>query len=170
VAKLERLRAVGLPAELFRDLPHKVLSLYRQRLMVEEPFELRRHPQPLRLTLLAVFCVLRSQELTDTLVDVLLQLVHRISSKAERRAEHELLDDFKRVSGKQGVLFRLADASLAQPDGLRCAKSCIRLRPKRPSTTWSKSGGRRDQPIVAISMGDSQFPIVSTIDGWCRAC
>lgn len=117
VAKLERLRAVGLPADLFRDIPHKVLSLYRQRLLVEEPFELRRHPQPLRLTLLAVFCVLRSQELTDTLVDVLLQLIHRISSKAERRVEQELLEDFKRVGGKQHLLFRLADASLAKPDG-----------------------------------------------------
>lgn len=117
VAKLERLRAVGVPADLFRDIPHKVLALYHQRLMVEEPFELRRHPQPLRLTLLAVFCVLRSQELTDTLVDVLLQLIHRISSKAERRVEQELLDDFKRVGGKQHLLFRLADASLATPDG-----------------------------------------------------
>jgi TnpA family transposase len=118
VVKLERLRAVGVPADLFRQIPHKVVALYRQRLMVEEPFELRRHPQPLRLTLLAAFCVLRSQELTDTLVDVLLQLVHRIGSKAERRVEHELLEDLKRVSGKHSLLFRLADASLARPDGL----------------------------------------------------
>jgi TnpA family transposase len=117
VTKLERLRAVGVPAALFREVPHKVLALYRQRLMVEEPFELRRHPPPLRLTLLAVFCVLRSQELTDTLVDVLLQLIHRISSKAERRVDQELLDDFKRVGGKQYLLFRLADASLTEPDG-----------------------------------------------------
>jgi TnpA family transposase len=118
VAKLERLRAVGVSVELFRDVSHKLLLLYYRRLMVEEPFELRRHPQPLRLTFLAVFCVVRSQELTDTLVDVLLQLIHRISSKAERRVEQELLDDFKRVGGKQHLLFRLADASLAQPDGL----------------------------------------------------
>lgn len=118
VAKLERLRAVGVPTDLFRQIPQKVVALYRQRLMVEEPFELRRHPQPLRLTLLAAFCTLRSQELTDTLVDVLLQLVHRIGSKAERRVEQELLEDFKRVGGKHSLLFRLADASLAQPDGL----------------------------------------------------
>jgi hypothetical protein len=118
VAKLERLRALALPDDLFRQVPHKVLRLYRQRVMVEEPFELRRHPTPVRLTLLAAFCTLRSQELTDNLVDVLLQVVHRISRKAERRVEHELLDDLKRVNGKHGLLFRLADASLAQPDGV----------------------------------------------------
>jgi TnpA family transposase len=118
VTKLERLRALELPADLFRQVPHKVLQLYWQRVMVEEPFELRRHPTPVRLTLLAAFCTLRSQELTDNLVDVLLQVVHRIGRKAERRVEHELLDDLKRVNGKHGLLFRLADASLAQPDGV----------------------------------------------------
>jgi hypothetical protein len=46
VAKLDRLRAVGVPGDLFRQIPHKVLALYRQRLMVEEPFELRRQSLP----------------------------------------------------------------------------------------------------------------------------
>jgi hypothetical protein len=91
VTKLERLRVIGVPPDLFRQIPHKVLTLYRQRLMVEEPFELRRHPHPLRLTLLAAFCVLRSQELTDTLVDVLLQLGHPVATDtaAELRTEEK---------------------------------------------------------------------------------
>ena len=32
--------------------------------------------------------------------------------------ERELLDDLKRVSGKQNLLFELADATLNQPDGI----------------------------------------------------
>ena len=51
----------------------------------EAPYELRRHLEPLRLTLLAAFCHSRSRELTDTLVDLLLDLIHRIGAKAERK-------------------------------------------------------------------------------------
>ena len=50
---------------------------------------------------------------TDGLVDLLLHLVHRIGARAERRVERELLADFKRVTGKHGLLFTLAEAALA---------------------------------------------------------
>jgi hypothetical protein len=67
----EQLRALELPTELFAGVPRKVLHVYRQRAVVEEPYELRRHPVSLRLTLLAAFGVLRMQEITDSLVDLL---------------------------------------------------------------------------------------------------
>jgi hypothetical protein len=35
------------------------------------------------------------QELTDTLVELLISLIHRIGAKAERKVEKELLDDLK---------------------------------------------------------------------------
>jgi Tn3 transposase DDE domain/Domain of unknown function (DUF4158) len=118
ITKLERLRALSLPEDLFTRVPPKVLRAYRQRAVVEETYELRRHPTPVRLTLLAVFCWLRSRELTDTLVDVLLQLVHYIGAKAERKVEHQLLDELRHVTGKTGLLLRIAEASVDNPDGL----------------------------------------------------
>jgi hypothetical protein len=118
IAKLERIRAVGLPPDLFGGVSARVLRAYRRRVAVEEPHELRRHPAPLRMTLLAAYCQLRGRELTDNLVDLLIQTVHRIGAKAERRVEHELLEDLKRVAGKSGLLFRLAEAALARPEDL----------------------------------------------------
>jgi len=118
IAKLERVRALQLPAELFEDLSPHVLRAYCQRVAVEEPYELRRHPTPLRMSLLAAFCQLRGRELADQLVDLLIELIHRIGAKAERRVEQELLEDLKRVSGKTGMLFRLADATLMHPEGI----------------------------------------------------
>ena len=59
VAKLERLRAIGLPTDLFVDIPLPILRTYQQRVSAEQPHELRRHPQALHLTLLAAFCYLR---------------------------------------------------------------------------------------------------------------
>jgi len=118
IIKLAQVRALELPADLFDAVSPSVLHTYRQRVAVEAPYELRRHPVPLRMTLLAAFCYLRSRELTDALVDLLIELVHRIGAKAERKVEKELLEDLKRVSGKTGMLFRLAEAALHHPDGL----------------------------------------------------
>jgi hypothetical protein len=81
------------------------------------PNELRAHAPALRATLVASLCWLREREVTDSLVDLLIQVIHKINVRAEKRVEKELLDDFKRVTGKVGVLFDIAEASVEQPDG-----------------------------------------------------
>ncbi|NOR67022.1 MAG: Tn3 family transposase [Woeseiaceae bacterium] len=118
IDKLNRLRTLDLPPGLFADISAKVLHAYQQRAAIEEPYELRRHPPTLRITLLAVFCRRRMETLTDTLVELLINLIQRIGARAERKVEKELLEDFKRVSGKTGLLFQLAEASLEQPEGV----------------------------------------------------
>ncbi len=115
--KLQQLRQLNLPSDLFQGIPPKILEIYKQRVAVEPPRELRRHPDHRRYTLLSAFCWLRSSEITDNLVELLIQMVHRIGARAERRVERELLDDFKKVSGKTGLLFQLAEAALSQPEG-----------------------------------------------------
>ena len=70
----------------------------------------------MRLTLLAALCWVRSAEITDALVDLLIALVHKIDARAEQRVERELLADLRRVRGKDGLLFRLAEAAIEHPD------------------------------------------------------
>src|SRR5207247_2145425 len=53
---------------------------------------------------------------TDALFILLIQLVHRIGKRAERRVEAAYLDDLKRVAGKARILYRIADAALEHPD------------------------------------------------------
>jgi TnpA family transposase len=118
LAKLVLVRQLGLPADLFGPTRSHEVERYNQRVVVEAPYELRRHAEPLRLTALAAFAHLRGRSLTDGLVDLLIETIQRIAAHAERKVERELLDDLKRVTGKQNILFELADASLAQPDGV----------------------------------------------------
>ena len=118
LAKLELVRRIGLPVDLFDQvLPHEV-ERYRRRVAVEAPYELRRHPEAARLTWLAAFVHLRRRELTDSLVDLLTETIHHIGARAERRVDRELLDDLKRVTGKHNLLFELAGAALDQPEGI----------------------------------------------------
>lgn len=118
VDKLQLLRQLELPPELFSQISSKVLQIYRQRVAVEPPRELRRHPPAKRYGMLAAFCWLRIQEITDNLVELLISIVHRMTARAETRVEKELLEDFKRVSGKNNLLFQIAAATLDKPDGL----------------------------------------------------
>ena len=118
LAKLELIRGIELPNDLFDYTSARDLERCRRRVAVEAPHELRRHPDAARITWLAAFVYLRARSLTDDLVDLLIETIHHIGARAERKVERELLDDLKRVGGKQNLLFELADATLAQPDGV----------------------------------------------------
>jgi len=115
--KLRRIRALALPGGLFDGVPSRVMLAYRRRIAAEELHELRRHLAPIRLPLLAAFCHVREREIADSLTDLLITTVHRIGTKAEKRVEGELITDLKHVAGKPALLFKLAAASLAKPDG-----------------------------------------------------
>ncbi len=115
-AKLDRLRALGLPPDLFDGVPPRLVERFRQRVVAEELYELRRHPAPRRLTLLAAYCWRRSQELTDTLAEVLVDAMQHLHVRAERRVDRAILRDAKRVRGKHAILGNIAAASLAHPD------------------------------------------------------
>ena len=100
VSKLEAVRAIGLPAGIFADVAPKVLDAWRARAAVEAPSHLRRHAEPLTITLLAALVHQREREITDTLVELLIATVHRIGARAERRVTDELVNAFKRVLGE----------------------------------------------------------------------
>lgn len=116
IGKLRAVRALDLPAGFFTDVPPKILEEWRARATVEAPSHLRRLPQPLTLTLLAALVHRRELEITDTLVDLLIATVHRIGARAERRVPNELINAFKKVTGKENILFSIAAAALASPD------------------------------------------------------
>ncbi len=101
----------------FADVAPQVVAGWRARAAVESPLHLRTHPEALRLTLLAALLCEREREMTDTLVDLLIATVHRVGARAETKVTKELANAFKRVSGKGNILFRVAEASLAAPDG-----------------------------------------------------
>ncbi len=118
ISKLQRIAALGLPDDLFADVPSKVLQKYRLRPAAEPPRELRRHPEPIRYTLLAAFCWQRRKEIIDGLVDLLIQVVHRIGARAERKVVKTLLEHLRKVHGKTTLLYRIAEAAVENPDGI----------------------------------------------------
>jgi hypothetical protein len=116
IAKLRSLRTIGLPSDLFAGYAPKLVERLRRRVAAESPSHIRQHPQAIRMTLLAALVFQRTQEVTDALVTLLIQIVHRIGKRAERRVETAYLNDLKLVDGKTRILYRIADAALEHPD------------------------------------------------------
>ncbi|WP_214629638.1 hypothetical protein [Paenibacillus agaridevorans] len=118
VNKLRTIRILELSDDLFRNIPHKVLKKYQQRVSTEDLREQRRHPDPIRYTLMSAFFWLRCIEISDSLVDLLIQIIHRIGVRAERKIEKEILNDLRRVSNKYGILFNMAQTAIENPAGI----------------------------------------------------
>ena len=93
IEKLRRIRAVGLPTNLFEGRSPKLVKTYRQRAATETPYLLRQHQDAIRYTLMAAFCIQRSQEITDNLIEILIQIIHRLDSRASKRINQQLIDE-----------------------------------------------------------------------------
>lgn len=116
VAKLDLVRHLELPEGLWVGISPKVLARYYARATSEAAGDLRRRSPRVRWTMLAAFCWQRRREIADGLIDLLIQVVHRIGVRAEQRVTAELVGELQRVEDKTGLLFRIAEAALENPD------------------------------------------------------
>jgi len=114
--KLERVKAMKLPDGLFDGVSEKIVAGWRARAMKMYPSDFAAAPDPIRITLLAALCHVRKAEMIDGLAELLIQLVHKISVRAERKVESEINSEFRRVRGKNGILVKLATAALELPE------------------------------------------------------
>jgi TnpA family transposase len=117
VTQLQRLRAVGISAGVLADIPFKVLRMLKRRAHQEDVSQMRAHPAPIRYTLMACFIHLRTMEVTDDVVRMMLESIRRIETQTEKHLHRALLQDIKRVAGKVQLLFRVAEAVVEAPDG-----------------------------------------------------
>jgi TnpA family transposase len=117
VTKLHTLRTLALPAEALTDVPFKVLQLLKRRAHNEDASRMRAHPAPIRYTLLASFVHVRTMEVTDDAVRMMLEVIRRIDTQTEKHLEKTILRDIKRVTGKVQLLYRIAEAVVEAPDG-----------------------------------------------------
>ena len=70
--------------------------------------------QPLTLS---AFCLHRKAELIDGLIELLLLVVHRIKTNADKKVGKQVLDEMKqRVDNKPRLLRQVAEAALTHPE------------------------------------------------------
>ena len=117
IAKLEILKTFDLPVDLFEGIPTKLIETFARRARNERPSELRDHPDPIRHSHLASFVHVRTGKVVDDIIDMFIDLIHRMDFQSEQELDRQLLSDLKKVEGKVQMLFRIARAVVRKPDG-----------------------------------------------------
>jgi hypothetical protein len=118
IGKLDIVRSLRLPPDILKPHHPELIKRFRRRIATESVWELRRHPERSRLPLLVFYCVPREAEIIDGLVELLLEITDRITVRAERRVVEKLLEEYRQVRGKTGILFRVAEAAVGNPNGI----------------------------------------------------
>lgn len=116
--KLLRIRHLELPKDLFQNVSPKVLQKYRLRIIMETPAQIMAHAADRRYAMVAAFCYLRERTIIDGLTDLLIQIINKIATRAQRRVVKALLQDLRKVAGKNGLLYCLAEAAIEHPAGI----------------------------------------------------
>lgn len=83
----------------------------------ETASEMRRHMPERRLGLLAVYLMHRRAQLIDGLIDLLLEVVHRLGTRSRRKVIQGIAADIGAVHGKERLLVEIAAAALDHPEG-----------------------------------------------------
>jgi len=115
--KLESIDRLSLPDNLFAGINDKTVNKYRRRAGIESAWEMRRHPDGIRYTLACAFLLQRRGEIIDGLIELLIQLIHKIKIRSEKRVTKEIAGNVREVSNKKMILFKLAQAALDNPEG-----------------------------------------------------
>lgn len=116
--KLLFINSLNIPDKALKQLNSKTLSTYKMRVASQSAWETKRHPPTTRYALVAIFLFLRKAEIIDGLIELLIQIVHRLSVRADNKVKKTILKDFKKVYGKNNILFQIADAAINKPEGL----------------------------------------------------
>lgn len=100
-----------------KDISLDMLKLIRERARPEDAYQMKRHNPSVRYALLAVLLHFRRMEVTDTIVKIFLELIHRIDKKTDKSLEEAVTQDIRKVFGKREILYKVSKAATEKPDG-----------------------------------------------------
>lgn len=119
-AKLAFIQDLALPQGIVATTGKVWLEQIVRRVAGEKAWEMRRHTSAKQLGFYAIYLSSRQAQLTDAMVDLLVETVHKIGSRSKRKVIGEIAKDIERVYGKEKLLVDIAVASIDEPAGRVC--------------------------------------------------
>ncbi|OBY26935.1 Tn3 family transposase [Leisingera sp. JC1] len=115
--RLAFIQGLDLPFDMMSSVDPSWIKILVRRVEGETASEMRRHKREKRLGLLAIYLMSRRAKLIDGLVDLLIEVVHRIGTKSRRKVIGKIAADIEKVHGKERLLVDIATASMMAPNG-----------------------------------------------------
>ncbi|QGM48321.1 Tn3 family transposase [Methylocystis heyeri] len=119
-AKLAFIQKLNLPRDLLSAPSKAWVEQVVRRVGGEKASEMRRHAPARQIGLYAVYLLSRETQLTDAMVDLLIETVHKIGTRSKRKVVGDIAKDIERVYGKERLLVEIASASIEEPSGCVC--------------------------------------------------
>jgi len=116
-ARLAFVNALDLPFQIMEDVDPALAQRLSRRVDGETAAEMRRHSYTRRLGLSALNLMHRRAEIIDALIDLLLEIIHRMQTRSRRRVVGAIARDIERVHGKERLLVDTAIAAVDSPEG-----------------------------------------------------
>lgn len=79
--KLQFIRSLCLPKNVFQSISSKNMKRYYNRISGETAWEVKRHPQEIKYSLLAIFLYFRHREIIDGLIELFIQMDQAIKNR-----------------------------------------------------------------------------------------
>lgn len=101
LTKLVFLQRLDLPFDMLVDIDRRWISRIARQVEGETASEMRRHEKSHRSALVAFYLMQRRAQLADELIDLLLEIVHRMSTRSRRMVVQKIAADIGAVHGKE---------------------------------------------------------------------
>lgn len=115
IQKLKRIRQLNVSEKSFSASERRWIQRYYTRVMAASPSQILEWIPKVRHASMACFAFIRSQLLTDNLVDLLVKHIHNLHTSAESHVNGKIVKEVKKVNGKFDILYQLAATSLENP-------------------------------------------------------
>ena len=116
--KLAFIQRLDLPFDAMSQIDRRWVSRIARQVEGETASEMRRHPTSHRFALLAIYLMHRRAQMTDGLIDLLLEVVHRMNTRSRRKVVQKIAADIGTVHGKERLLVDIAIAAISDPKGV----------------------------------------------------
>ena len=116
--RLAFIQGLGLPDHALLDIDPTWIKALVRRVEGEAASEMRLHSKEKRTGLLAIYLMSRRSQLIDGLVELLIEVVHRIGTKSKRKVVKRIAADIEKVHGKEQLLVDMATAAVMAPKGI----------------------------------------------------
>ncbi|WP_242661907.1 Tn3 family transposase [Salipiger thiooxidans] len=115
--RLAFVNTLGLPFDTITNVDPALIQRLSRRVDGETAAEMRRHGDTRRLGLFALHLMHRRAQMIDALIDLLLEIIHRMQTRSRRRVVGSIARDIERVHGKERLLVDMAIAAVDDPEG-----------------------------------------------------
>jgi len=117
IDKLNFIKEFNVTPKYLEGISQSIFHQLKERGLPEDSYQMKRHPENIRYTIMIVLLHFKHMDVTDNIVRTLLRLLQRIENKADKFIEKDLIRNVRKVYGKSKILYKLALASVSNPKG-----------------------------------------------------